>query len=953
MSQGAKTQWILKNRDGIVTGPFSTEVILQKISQGELTGDEYISVYPNSDWHLISTDAQFYDKLLDFLEGDKINRRDTSSSEDVKPERTPSRLNFDDSKTPTPPPSTKPDQHQQPVRNRAERVSSSAPPPNEKEKSREKKRRDTEPEGDSEVIELKKLKKVVKKKKIKRSIMPMVVSLIALCAAAYLLLPEEETKDDRVRLLPLQKSQQAASAQVSAAKLKEGTSYFERDDLQGYLAAQNSFVQAYEADSRSSGTVAFICLTYLELWPNAYQDSQDLQTVLTATQAASAIDPASAEAAICKVVDLFIRGRYIEAGSITETALETYGEKPVPLGIFYFFKARLLENSNELDSAQSYMRSAEQNLPKWLRLYSYEGYLLTRLKRFEDATKRFKQILQVNPRHAPSLIELGLVELNHFKNIPQAENLLRQGLASPDRAPREVTSRGYLGLSEIALQKGQSPEALKLAQKSYSLSSTNLRAKEIIVKLGGDKKLRETKIVDAQLVYEGDQLVREGDCSSAQAHYKAAFQVNPRNGIAAMKAAECLWQGSLTSEAIDWLNRAIKADSNLIDAYVMQADFFSRRYNFQAAAQILARANQVRPNHYKVFRGLAMVELRRLNAKAAVQNAERARQLYEGDVESYVILAKAHIQLKEYSDAFSAASKATEIDVNNRQAQIVLANAMVGVQGMPAALETLNRLVNVYPMITEYRLALGDLYLKDQSYPAAETVFEQVTRIDTNKPKEAWLKLGIARQAQGKHEPALTAYFTSAELDPSDPEPLLQAGLLYLEWGKPIDARLQFNRVLKINKDYPLVNYYVGRAALMNGSAEEALKSANEEKQRNPNLADSYLLAADAYVALEQYSLCASEYREAIKLRPQGTITYVKMARCFRLAGNIDAAFSMIENAGKRESGEPEVWKEKGLISEARGEAVKAIEAYQQYLMLAPRAADRPQIQSRIEALSR
>lgn len=946
MTKGSKTQWIIKNSEGVVSGPFTTDVVLQKINQGELSGDEYISVYPNSDWHPISTDPQFYDKLLEFLEKDKVAPRESFFSERPKPQDTNPQSSFKNTETPTP--SSGGGQTSRPTRNRVERVSSTGPSTLHHQESRKGK-----DSGSDEVIELKKLKKVVKKKKIRKSLTPMIVMVLAICGAAYLLLPKTEITDDRVRLLPIHRSKGPANQQVATAKLNEGMAFFERDDLPGYLAAQNSFVQAYENDHRNSAVVGFLCLTYLEIWPHAYQDSQDLQSILLATQAASSIDPASAETAICKVVDLFIRGRYIEAGSITETALETYGEKSVPLAIFYFFKAKLHEMNGEFESAQNYIRSAEQNLPKWLRLFSYEGVLLTKLKRNEDATKRFRQILQVNPRHALSMIELGLIEYFYFKNIPQAELLLRQAMGSADRAPRDVMSRGYLGLAEIALQKGNNGEALEMAQKAYSLNSTNIRARDIIVKIGGDKKLRETKVIDAQLVYEGDQLAREGDCSAAQAHYKAAFEVNPRNGIAAMKAAECLWSNSLTSDAIEWLNKAIRADKNLIDAYVMQADFFSQRYNFATAAQVLARANQVRPNHYKVYRGLALVELRRLNAKAAVQNADRARQLYESDVESYVILAKAHMQLKEYSQAFSAAKKATEIDINNRQAQIAYANSLVGVQGMPAAIEELNRLVSTYPMINEYRIALGDLYLKDQAYSSAETVFEQATRIDPNKPKEAWLKLGIARQAQRNYEGALTAYLKSAEMDPSDPEPLLQAGLLYLELKKPIDARIQFNRVMRINRDYPLVNYYVGRAALMSGAAEEALKAANEEKQRNPNLADSYLLAADAYVALGQYNLCATEYQQALKLRPQGTMIYVKMARCFRMAGNLDAAFSMIENAGKRESGEPEVWKEKGQISEARGEAIKAIEAYQQYLMLAPNAPDRAQIETRIQTLSR
>src|SRR5690606_9524978 len=157
-----------------------------------------------------------------------------------------------------------------------------------------------------------------------------------------------------------------------------------------------------------------------------------------------------------------------------------------------------------------------------------------------------------------------------------------------------------------------------------------------------------------------------GDCLSAQALFKTAFETNSRNATAAMKAAECLWRLSLATEAIEWLNKAIRADFKLIDAYVLLADYYSQRYMFQSAAQILQSAAQADPRNYKVFRGLAQLELRRRNGKGAAVYAQKAIQLYESDVDSYVILARAHILLSEDSKALVASGKAIELDINNR-----------------------------------------------------------------------------------------------------------------------------------------------------------------------------------------------------------------------------------------------------------------------------------------------
>ena len=64
-----------------------------------------------------------------------------------------------------------------------------------------------------------------------------------------------------------------------------------------------------------------------------------------------------------------------------------------------------------------------------------------------------------------------------------------------------------------------------------------------------------------------------------------------------MKAGKCLWQLNQSVEAINWLNRAIKADAKLIEAYVLQPDYYSQRYNYQTALQVLNKASRIFPNN--------------------------------------------------------------------------------------------------------------------------------------------------------------------------------------------------------------------------------------------------------------------------------------------------------------------------------------------------------------------
>jgi tetratricopeptide (TPR) repeat protein len=131
-----------------------------------------------------------------------------------------------------------------------------------------------------------------------------------------------------------------------------------------------------------------------------------------------------------------------------------------------------------------------------------------------------------------------------------------------------------------------------------------------------------------------------------------------------------------------------------------------------------------------------------------------------------------------------------------------------------------------------------------------------------------------------------------------------------------------------------------------------AIESASEEKKNNPNLADPYILAAEVYSSLRDYQKCATEYQQALRLRPQGADIYVRISKCYRLSGNLDVAENMLNIAASQESGFAEIYKEQGAIYEQKGDRRAAAQAYTKYLALSPNAPDRKEIESRISLLA-
>ena len=947
MDDSANKKWIIKDSSGRVRGPFSTDEVLGRIRRGDFSGEEKLALFPGTDWMPISSAPEFYDQLLSVLEGE-------ASQEDILDQGF---IEF----TPTPSHSEEGEgekvdaadftfSDEKPKRGKSERIDEKPPKDTPKDKTKKKKKEEQGQQGDPVVIELKKTKRVLKKAKRKSAAKPIIILIIAAIALIFFVDFGGAGSGEAIHLLRPEKGKSGLAKDKIQELTKRAVAEFTANNYTSLVRAQNTLVQIFEGDNRNSAALSMLCLTYLELWPHAYQDSEDLQTLTRVTQMSSQVDPGGVDGNTCRVVDLYLGRKSEEANSTVDSVLERYSASENPPIAFYYLKAKLLESSGNYSNALGFISSAQQLWPQWLGAFVLEAEILIKAKQYENATQKLNFILKSNPQHSKAQVMLGLMEMRHFKNYERGESFISAGLNSSDRIPAKLSSEAYLAKAEAAYERGDKNKALDLAQKSYSLNSTNETSKTLILQLGGKESLKKTKLKDRQLVFEGDQLVREGNCAGAQALYKTAFETNDQNAIAAMKAAECLWKLSLSSQAIDWLNKAVRADPKLVDAYVLLSDYYSQRFLFQSAARSLSSANAAVPSNYKVFRGYALLDLRRKNGRGAVQNAEQAVSLYESDVESYVILAKAWMMLDDYNKALSAARKAQELNINHRDAQIVLGETLFGAQGSRAAQNFMLNLVSTYPLVTEYRMALGDLYFKDQNYHEARTLFQQVSRME-DKPKAALMRLGDLEIEEKKYTEALNFYLKAASLDPSDVEPLFRAGKLYLLVNKPQEAQKQFSRVMNINKDYPLVHYYLGMSALAMKLPKEAIKEAEIEKLKNPKLADPYMLAAEAHASMGQYNNCATEYQKAVGLRPGSSEIYVKMARCYRLAGQIEGAISMIRKARNLESGNAEVWKERALIYETQGDGVRAVESYNQYLVLQPNAPDAFQIQQKIDRL--
>jgi tetratricopeptide (TPR) repeat protein len=944
--QANSVQWMIRLSSGKQLGPYSTEAMLKLIREKALDGTEHVRRYPDGDWMPVSSQGVFYDQLLESLNEitkepkvkEDIKKVDKINAETVIGEIQPVVLG--NKKTEK--------EHEVtyvlPETVRREEIME-AQRREQAERDKNKKTRPIAPPPPPPTIEL------TTTAKNKTSPIFIASILLLVGVVAYFIFEGEKNVDENHKphlLAPRTKNTTQLSPSELQQRQEKAMQYLVLDTTEAYFSAQSLLVEAIESDTNNLFARQLLCFTYKELWPFVAQDSKDLETMNLITKTTRSIDPTATEGLICESIKLILNGKFVEARGNIDYTLNLPANSQN--WMLYGLKAEMIAAEGDYKTASLYEDKMKQLWPVGMKPVVDQAYMQMQFGDYMSAEKNLQEANRRYAKHKRAQLLYGLTLFRGFQKLDDSARVLSAALNSTSQIHRMIESEGYYTLAIIFEMKKDFNKAKSFSDIAYQLNPGNKDIAALNQRLGGANKPTKIKDGHNEQLYLGDQYFRSGNYLAAQAEYKAAFELDPSNSMAALKAAKALWQLNLGNEAILWIQKSLKADSKMVAAYVLQADYLSARYDYEGASIVLSKAQKISPKSYEIYRGMGLIEFRKANYKDAILFLEKANKIYPNDVETLTLLAKTYSKQNNYSLAQKNAVKAVELDRSNAAAQISYAKMLSQFEGVEKGISYLNYLINQFSYSIELRQAMAEIYEENQNYLESCNIWEQIKEADA-KNKKAFLGLGTCYQGQALFDKSLRSYLQAVVADPSDPEGKIKAGLLYLQTEKYDEAIKQFKGAFDINPRYPRVQYLIGRALLAKGDSYQALQSALEERKINPNLADSYILAAESYSSTQQYSKCATEYQQAIRLGASGSDVYVKMARCNRQSGNVDVAENILMVAAAKESGNPEIYREQGAIYEQKQDYRSAIAAYNKYLNLSPNAPDKKEVEARINKL--
>ena len=964
--------WLVKNKKGRIYGPYSEQEICFYIEEGEFKGEELFSPYPAGKWKPLSAHPVFYEKVLE-----QYNKNTRSHKKSKKPE-THSNLHNN---------TKDPDDYLEPTRIVAPRDETREETPlKDKSKVKIKLSKDFKEdvfyeERGEDIIDMQDSHKSLSLK-LKSSLKLPLLALVAvlLLFAFVFLKPEDGQKTEKtIRLLPLNGRQlNTLTDKDKAVILKQGLAFYHTGTLSNYLKAQNRFVRVLQGSPKSSNQEAYLylCLVYLELWPFSHQDNKDKEALKKVLHLTSKEDKGGIYSGLCQGVDSLINKKPSQTLLIVQSSLHIL--KNQNQVFFYYLKAKALQQLNKISEAENYLQTIFKLRPQWVEPYMLSAQMFYQNQQYDLAGKLYQKVLSLYPKHISANLSLGILEYKYFKKINNSEKRLRPLLANlKDLIEPDILLEAYIVLANIYLQQNNKKAVLQYSNKAYALDPEHPDVVLLKSKLGDKANFKNIQVKARGLIYKGDMLVSQGDCARAKNYFEKAYKVGESlNALAAYKTAKCYWQSGASGQAIRWLKRSISADSKMQSAYFLLSDYLSTLYDFDSAREVLNAVKKNNPSSYDLFKAYALLSLRQNQYQATVAYAERALKFYSFDIDLYVLLSKAYLALGKSNKSFFYAEKAVKENVNSVPAQISYALALGLAYGSHKAENYLKKMIGHFPLIEDYPQALGEYYFNKGMYDQALEIFlNLIAKNPKFKPSYVYLgriyshlALKSGSSSQEKYQQALKYLLEASLLDISDPEPVFYIGQTHFEHKQYQLAENEFEKILRINSNYPLIHYYIGLVNFYQqgkDNLDKALKVAKVQMAKSPNHYLPYKLAGDIYRLKAQgvfedpqekrtiSELCAKEYQKALKYIKNNIEISIGLIGCYKGAGNLDSALQLalqfVEEEGM--SGYPELYKELGSIYEAKELYEQARAKYVDYFRLKPNAKERSAIESRINKL--
>jgi Tfp pilus assembly protein PilF len=451
------------------------------------------------------------------------------------------------------------------------------------------------------------------------------------------------------------------------------------------------------------------------------------------------------------------------------------------------------------------LQAAEQELRVAVKLRENDAEYLTNLatvlaieQKFEESTILFEKALKFRPGDSRSRRDLS-ANLWQLRRYAEAKRHLKLVL---QENPADLQAKLLLGLvaertgdDATAIAMFQSipdltrtqPEALAALARSYYRTGQGAKASDALDGLASGAGGEQRSLLAAQVAEDSrDYVTAERLLLAISADSSDSERARYRLAVLAFNTGR--YQRS--QELVEELIRRGRKDGPTLR---LSAWCYHKTNQDEQAIKTFREAVELDPTDEKNFLDLGALLLEQRKFSAAQELARRTVGAFPKSADALALLAAVELARESFTDAVETYSRSLELDRDNSQAIVGLAKAQAAAGMNGQARETLEKALQRLPGNAAFELQLALLLLNDAAdhdplaRARAERLLHAAARHDPNSA-EAQYQLGNLALSRGQTKSAIEYLENAASMSAESAKAHFALARAYRRAGRTEDA---------------------------------------------------------------------------------------------------------------------------------------------------------------------
>ena len=379
-----------------------------------------------------------------------------------------------------------------------------------------------------------------------------------------------------------------------------------------------------------------------------------------------------------------------------------------------------------------------------------------------------------------------------------------------------------------------------------------------------------------------------GNKGDATKWYEKSLEINNNYAPALNNLANIKRQSGKNQEALDLFMRAIKADPQIVEAYIGAAASLLSLGELDQAESFATQAIEINASIPGINEILGIASQNQQNYQQAVECYQKELTINPQSSTSLLNLGVLLLQQGKVEAAIEPLARAAAINPSE-QCQLLLAQAYQSTGKLKEAIAEYRKIVITQSKNKMIPFNLGTCLLKSGSTIEAIEAFKIAIQLDESFVA-AWGNLGNAFRKEGKLQEALQAAQKVLKLEPNNPTAHTNLGNIYKDLGNLDLALASTLKSLELKPDNPTAHMNLGGIYKNLGNIDQALASTLKSIELKPDNPDAHMNLGGIYKNLDNLDQALLSTLKALELKPDNPDAHMNLGCIYQDLGNLDQA---------------------------------------------------------------